>query len=64
MKIYVPVHTHCSECGNYSGYASLGVAFTTLQAAEEFLRSHPNPDVGWGNSTAVNVLELDGPSDK
>lgn len=51
--IFIPVHTHCSPCGEYCGESNLGVFFYTEEDAKQYLDAHPNKKLGWGNGTHV-----------
>jgi hypothetical protein len=64
MVVYVPVYTHCSTCGTYSGYDTLGVAFSSIEEAKEYLRSHPNTSTMWGSGEEVITLNLISPPKK
>lgn len=58
--IYVPCHTHCSDCGRYAGATPLGVAFHTREEAAAYLASNPNPCQGWGDGVEVMTIQLIG----
>jgi hypothetical protein len=58
MTVYLPVYTHCSECGSLSGYVIPGPGFATRQEAEEWLAVHPNTSKRWGDGQTVVVVEV------
>lgn len=63
MTFYVPVYTHCSDCGNYSGCHFHGPAFTTERHARLWLSENPNPDAGPGFGQGDDVITIETGSD-
>ena len=59
MKVYIPVYTFCSDCGQFSGYNDLGLVFNLKEKAEVYLSNHPNDGKRWGDGQQILELELD-----
>jgi len=58
MKVYIPVYTHCSDCGTYSGYSPVGPAFTSRDEADKFLSANKNPSRRWGDGEKILEVEV------